>query len=161
MINIQENIFGNAKNDIVTGALDLLFVKRLGSGSARTVYELSGGTHVIKLEHADSYQFMRQNIIEHSIWNDFQYTVEGPKWLAECGSISGNGRALMQEKLEIFTDINDERLPKRVPRFLTDMKINNWGIDSNGNVKCVDYGLILLMQGNPWQLRKVNWGYPA
>ena len=70
---------------------------------------------------------------------------------------SQHGRALIQERLEIIKSPNDKRLPEKIPRFFTDTKVTNWGIDEKGNVKCCDYGSVLLLQNNPWQLKKANW----
>lgn len=158
MIDIQQSIFGNAQTDIVTGAMDALLTKRLGAGAARTVYAIGyEDAQVLKLEHADLGSPTFQNIIEFNIWCDFKFTKEGPRWLAECLRMSGNGRALIQERLEIITSVDDPRLPKKIPRFICDTKVTNWGVAADGQVKCCDYGMSLLMQGNPWQLRKAEW----
>lgn len=158
MIDIHDSIFGNANTDIVTGAMDALLTMRLGAGSARTVYAIGDDNeNVLKIEHCDLGSPTFQNVIEFSIWSDFMHSPNDAKWLAKCVRMSGNGRALIQERLDIITDPYDPRLPKRIPRFFTDTKVSNWGVAKDGTVKCCDYGVSLLMQGNPWQLRKANW----
>lgn len=152
---LHETLFGDSDRDVANGALSLLLNQQLGSGGSRVVYRINGQPErVIKLE---SNPHLCQNIIEYELYGQWAETKEAKRWLAECFDSSYNGRALIQERLSIITDPNDPRLPAKIPRFLTDLKISNWGVSKDGQVKCCDYGVALLMQGNPWQLVKANW----
>lgn len=141
--------------DIDVACKDMLIGKQIGSGTTREVFIYDPDPNrVIK---ACTGMTPDANIIEWNIWNDFAETDMGKDWLAECHSISHNGRLLVQERLDVITSAKDSRLPKKIPRFLTDTKVTNWGVDDKGRVKCFDYGLILIMQGNPWQMKKADW----
>jgi len=135
--------------------LQMFTTHKLGSGSTRSVYQLrENKNRVMKVcdeINADA------NVIEWNIWCDFCKTKEGKRWLAKCYYTTDNRRVMIQEKLTVITDKNDPRLPKKIPRFLTDTKVTNWGVDKKGRVKCLDYGLVLVAQKNPWKLKKAKW----
>lgn len=97
-----------------------------------------------------------QNFMEYEIWSQFQYTDEGKKWLAQCPAMSQDGRVLVQERLSPLS-LGDSRLPDKIPNFFTDTKVQNWGVDKEGNVKCLDYGSSKLLQNKPWKLVKADW----
>ena len=98
-----------------------------------------------------------QNVLEFDIWVSFSETEEGKKWLAPCYTLSDDGRVLTQERLAVINDIKDPRLPKKVPNFMTDLKVQNWGAGGKGNVKCCDYGSTLILQDDPWKMKEAKW----
>jgi len=134
--------------------VDVLVLDKVGTGGSRDVYLLNQDIEkVVKIERS----FSVQNTIEYELWCQFSETLEGKKWLARCYSRSDDGVSLVQERLEIIISTEDKRLPEKVPRFFTDLKVTNWGVDTKGNVKCCDYGSSILLQNNPWQLKKADW----
>lgn len=142
----------------IQSAYSLLVGERIGYGHYRTVHELRiCDDKVIKFARADNDSSNRCNFIEYDLWDQYQYSENTKRWLAQCFEVNRGGNALIQEKLEIIQSKHDHRLPKRIPRFLTDTKVQNWGVDKEGNVKCCDYGTSLLLVNNPWQLTKAEW----
>lgn len=131
-----------------------MLLQPIASGSQRKVFNMYYcDNKVIKV----SQNSRLQNSIEYDIWNSFCCTEEGKKWLAECFELSANHKVLIQERLSIINDVNDPRLPKQVPRCFTDLKVQNWGVAADGTVKCCDYGNTLLLQEQPWRLKKAEW----
>lgn len=149
------NINAKQKDTLLAALNSVCLGKTLGTGSYRTVHELydkfTGLVVKISTEHAHT-----SNVMERTIWLDHEKT-KHKKWLAGCFFLSDCGKALVQERLDIITSVNDPRLPKRIPRLFADTKVNNWGVDRNGVVKCVDYGNFNLLTNNPWQLKKSEW----
>jgi len=143
-------------NDIAIALGETLCGEHLGKGHSRVVYDLynSKTGKVVKISTDPAHI---ANTLEYSIWQDFKETKEAKKWLAACYFISSCGKILTQEKLKPITDINNPLLPTHIPRWITDRKIQNWGIDQDGNVKCCDYGVALLLQNGPWGLTKAEW----
>ncbi|MAK38206.1 MAG: hypothetical protein CMC15_18750 [Flavobacteriaceae bacterium] len=108
--------------------------KLLGSGMSRDVYQHPFcEDKIIKVEN-DSFNF--QNVAEWNLWKEWQYDDIMKKWLAPCFSISDSGTFLIMAKTE---PLNNSRVPKKVPSFLTDHKKANFGL-LNNRVVCHDYG---------------------
>lgn len=151
LLAVRNHEFSSAQVDAI---LDTFFGKKLGNGGSRSVFELYfDPTKVIKIEHGP----VVQNAIEYELWCQHSEVVEAKLWLAECHARSNTGQVLIQERLEIITSKNDKRLPAKIPSFLTDTKVTNWGVDAEGNVKCCDYGFVLMAQNRPWKLKKAKW----
>lgn len=139
----------SSKDSIINSLLDFL-----SSGGSRKVFVIRySQKEVLKVATSA----VIQNVMEWDIWQSFSETEEGKLWLAECYNMSDDGKVLVQERLTILNDINDPRLPKKVPNFFTDLKVQNWGVDSQGRVKCCDYGTSLILQDEPWKLKKAMW----
>jgi hypothetical protein len=109
--------------------------KRLGSGSSRVTFAHPfDKTKVIKMENrADTFQ----NVREWEFWNDMRHVKKVAEWLAPCHNISYNGTFLVMERT---TDII--KPPAKLPKFLTDHKLENFGM-LNGRVVCRDYGHVI------------------
>lgn len=115
---------------------DLMLGKFLGSGVGREVYVFRPDpTFVIKFETGNQ---SFQNIREWDLWNDLAEQPKLRKWLAPINSISPSGDILMQRRT---TPMRKNELPKRVPAFATDLKIQNWGL-LDGQPVMHDYGFI-------------------
>ena len=125
----------------------------IGKGAQRSVF----GMHYDDGKVVKVSTQITQNAIEFDIWASMQNYKRAAKWLAKCYSLSPNGKVLIQERLQPFSDVSDPRLPKKIPRCFTDLKVENWGVDRKGNVKCFDYGMTLLLQEKPWKLKKAKW----
>ena len=79
-----------------------------------------------------------------------QHTKEAKQWLAPCVSISPCGSVLIQRRT---LPVTKAQLPSKVPAWLTDFKLANWGM-LDGKVVCHDYSNNLLM--NPVTERKLR-----
>lgn len=98
------------------------------------------------------------NLMEYTIWHEFMVMAVGKKWLAPCYEVYDDGKILTQKRLEIFTSKNDKRLPKKIPKWMVDTKVSNWGIDpDDGKPKCCDYGNLHLLKDDPWKLVDAEW----
>lgn len=111
---------------------------KLGYGVGRQVYLCKiNSDYVVKIEDkARSFQ----NIAE---WDAWDWVSQGgapdmAKWLAPCLQISASGSILVQRRVE---PLRTSDLPAKVPAFLADLKLENFGM-LNGKVVCCDYGTI-------------------
>ena len=66
-------------------------------------------------------------------------------------ALSGYGRVLLQKRVE---PLQKGQLPERVPSFLSDLKLSNFGM-FEGRIVCCDYGL--LTWSPAMRMRKANW----
>ena len=128
-----EDLYG--KNN--TCVRENLCGKLIDSGSTRFVYEckLHNG-YVVKEEIS---QPCINNISEHIIWDCFKYAPWYAKWFSEVVFISSSGKYLVMKKLFVNTD---NKFPKRVPYFFTDLKKKNFGYDGK-LFKCCDYAFVI------------------
>lgn len=109
----------------------------LGRGMSRTTYRLAiDNTKVIKIENSVNHF---QNVLEWDLWSKFQYDSKVSQWLTPCRYISDSGTFLI---MDYAKDITAEELPKLIPQFITDRKIENFGM-LNGRVVVRDYGCII------------------
>lgn len=126
-------------------AFNLLCCDKLGEGMSRTVYlcELLPDC-VVKVETRHS---TFQNILEWRTWQTVEYT-ENAKWFAPCRWISPNGTILIQDRTY---PTDPTHLPRRMPAWFTDFKIQNYGFLSKPGrtgpqLVCHDYGTSLALQ---------------
>lgn len=128
--------------------LVMLCGKRLGYGISRNVFVYTPDpTKVIKIEYEEG---KYQNVIEHMIWDEIQHHKILHKWFAPVHHISESGRILIQSRTE---PVRVEDIPKKVPHFLTDHKLENFGM-LNGQLVCHDYGTTILTTGWTTRLKK-------
>ncbi len=112
--------------DFVCGAL-------LGSGSERMVFEFSlDEKFVIKIDKGGHFSNVSEWEVYHNVKDGHP---EYLKYLAPCRTISSCGRILLQEKT---LPITKDELPKQIPDFFADTKIQNWG-KIGDNIVCHDY----------------------
>ena len=115
--------------------------KRLGGGMSREVFlNRADNNTVIKVEN---YADHKQNVMEWLVWNQFQNVKGIGKWLCPCHSMSHSGTFLVMERAR---DLEPHEMPKRVPSFISDVKLENFGM-LNGKVVLRDYGTITLALG--------------
>lgn len=140
------------REEVAKSIIDAMLIHE-SSGLQRDVFSIRGDdSKVIKVCNKD----VAQNVIEYEVYASLSESKQR-KWMADCFYVSNSGITLIQEKLDIFTSLSDPRLPKKVPRCFTDLKIQNWGVNKDGHVKCCDYGIILLLQNKPWELKKAKF----
>jgi hypothetical protein len=131
-------------------AKGVLLGERLGIGSARKVYQcrIDPGL-VVKIEKGGR---SFQNVNEWEAWSFL-----GKKhchWLAPCLHISSCGAILIQKRAE---PIRKGDLPKRIPSFLRDIKLENFGM-IDGRLVCIDYGTLPHAIGDSSvKLTKASW----
>jgi hypothetical protein len=105
----------------------------IGYGIHRVVFEFKPDpTCVIKFENNPG-RFA--NVREWEMWRDLQMTPM-KKWLAPCISISENGIWMVQKRTKPIPE--KYKLPGKVPRWMTDIKAQNFGL-YKGQLVCHDY----------------------
>lgn len=111
--------------------------EKLGAGIHRDVYVYTPDpTLVVKVETGTA-NFA--NAKEWEVWNDLKWRPDVRKWLAPCVAISQSGAFLLQKRT---TPITESHMPKRIPKFFTDEKVDNWGRLDN-KIVCHDYALTI------------------
>lgn len=139
-----------SSNDFVR----LFLGKKLGYGEHRDVYAHDlDPRYVLKIERQAC---LFANVSEWDIWNNLRHG-DFKEWLAPCIAISPNGIVLVQARTEPvkLEDIRTE-VPK-VPAFLTDLKVQNWG-RLDGRIVCHDYGNHRFYGiGATKRMRKADW----
>lgn len=119
----------------VDGVCNLMFGKLIGEGVHRVVYEFAmDKRYVVKVEKEFD---TLSNIREFLFWDAIQFT-EQAKWLCPIKEMSANGRILIMRKMEPITEKNKHKIPKDVPKWLSDMKHSNYGFIGKQFV-CCDY----------------------
>ena len=125
----------------------------IGYGITRVVYDyVPDPTCVIKIEAADG---LFQNVHEWDLYK--QYKNAGSchaRWLAPCVKISSNGIILIQKKATPVP--YTMKLPKKIPRFLSDLKRENFGIYQKRLV-CMDYGRHDAVHASSGIMKKAEW----
>lgn len=130
-------------------AFRLLCGRKIGSGVYRTVYECSiDPTLVVKVEDRQAGSFA--NVAEYEFWNRNEGGPAGV-WLAPCVDLSPNGVILLQKRVE---PLRKADLPKKIPTFLTDTHIGNFGM-FEGRIVCCDYARVAF--DPDMRLKKAYW----
>jgi len=112
---------------------DLFVGAHIGQGTSRSVYEYRlNPKWIIKIDRSG--QFC--NVSEWDIWHNYKHIPEYAKFLAPCIHLSSCGRVMIQERTKPVKNIKD--LPKEIPNFFSDFKIQNWGMIGKRFV-CHDY----------------------
>ena len=132
-------------------SFNMLCGKMIGSGIDRDVFACKiRDDLVVKVEKADYRNF--SNVTEMAFWCEHRHIKAIGRWLAPCEFLSPDGRVMLQRKASPVASMSD--LPKNVPSFLADLKIDNFGI-IGGKIVCVDYAIYI---ANPSvKLKKADW----
>lgn len=132
-------------------AFNLLCGEKIGRGAHREVFECRIRRDlVVKVENQEMRYFA--NVLEDKFWADHQFYRKVADWLAPCEYLSPDGRILLQRRA---TPIHDRsQMPEKMPAFLTDLRIENFGL-LDGRVVCIDYALTI---PNPsTRLKPAGW----
>lgn len=138
---------------IASELITTLCGKHLGSGNFRAVFDYNlDDKYVIKIEWPGTFC----NVVEHHLWDEIQ-ELGGDlawvkNWFAPVKWISPNGRILVMKK----TTQKDKKSPEKVPKFLWDVKSDNFGWIGK-NFVCHDYGQFYNMIHYPKGMQKINW----
>jgi hypothetical protein len=122
-------------------------------GSSRDVYQCKmHHDFVVKVQYNGKFD----NVLEHEIWGAIQYADWWAEWFAECVFISKTGKILIQQKIILKPSKKD--YPKKIPRFFTDIKIDNYGFVGD-QLKCCDYAHVLGMLTGCMdkKMRRATW----
>lgn len=139
-------------NPAFEDAYNLLCGERLGSGIHRTVFECRLLPDcVVKVELEENWRYFA-NVHEMRFWNHYQNVKEVRKWLAPCEYLSPDGRILIQKRVR---SVSKNELPVKLPRFLTDLKAENFGFMPDGRLVCCDYAMTITSAST--KLRKADW----
>lgn len=131
-------------------AFNLLCGAKIGEGIHRKVFVCNlDPSLVVKVEDDEHRAF--SNIREYHNWDECQYYKPVADWLAPCTRLSPDGRLLLQKRA---TPMRPEDMPKEVPKFLTDIKWENFGW-LNGRVVCTDYPQ--LITNIPKGVKAADW----
>ncbi|HEV7282313.1 MAG TPA: hypothetical protein VGN57_19075 [Pirellulaceae bacterium] len=125
----------------------------LGFGIHRIVFAYRPDpTCVIKYQNQPGFF---DNVREWDLWNSVKHEPYVHRWLAPCVSISENGIWLVQKRTKPLPD--HYKLPDRVPRFMTDLKRQNFGIFEKclvahdyANNLCVNHALSKATKKADW-----------
>ncbi len=113
----------------------------VGEGNSRSVYEYAlDKSYVVKIQRSETGSDVRSFENVHEFDAYFNLSHHHPKlasFLAPTTRISSCGRLLLMRRT---TPIGPkQKMPKAIPAFLTDTKIQNWGKLPNGKIVCHDY----------------------
>lgn len=134
-------------------AFNLLCHEKIGSGIHRDTFQCRIDPKlVVKVETDLPWRYFA-NVLEMKFWSDHQHCEQIAKWLAPCRYLSPDGVILLQERCEPLRA--SDRLPDKLPSFLTDIKRDNFGL-LNGRVVCFDYALNI--PSPSMRLKRADWG---
>ncbi len=107
----------------------------LGAGAFRIVFQHEHRKDLVLKFEPRAHSF--HNIAEWDFWHDNKNRKSVARWLAPCAFISPCGAILAMKKTS-KPQLKD--YPKKLPRFLTDLKRKNFGL-YKGKLVAHDYGL--------------------
>jgi len=133
-VSVHTEFIDLFKNDwfLLSDFADMFVGSSIGMGCSRSVFDFNLNPNwVVKIDRSGYFD----NVTEWDIWNNFKDNPLYSKFLAPCHRISSCGRILIQQKTYPITK---EQLPGEIPDFITDIKIQNWGMIGDRAV-CHDY----------------------
>lgn len=132
-------------------AFNMLCGRLLGEGVDRYVYECKMYPQfVVKVETGDSRYFA--NVLEMKFWSEHKDNKAVSQWLAPCHTLSPDGRILLQRRVHVCQP--GDKLPDKLPHFLTDRKLGNYGWLGKRLV-CIDYSRAYF--DFSMRMTKANW----
>lgn len=132
-------------------SFNLLCGKLLGEGMHRKVFECKIRKDLVVKVEVDAMRSFA-NVFEQQFWDSYSEVKEIKKWLAPCEFLSPDARVLLQAKCDKIP--SNFKMPSEIPEFLTDLKLDNFGI-LDGRLVCVDYAITI---SNPsTKLKEASW----
>lgn len=138
-------------NEVFEEAFDLLCGPLIGEGIHRQVFTCRLREDLVVKVEDDDYRYFA-NVLEQKFWDDHQYDKRISKWLAPCEYLSPDGRILLQKRATPCQE--GEKMPEKVPAFLSDLKAENFG-RINGKLVCIDYAMTIPTPS--LRLKKAHW----
>jgi hypothetical protein len=127
----------------------LMLGEHLGSGISRHVFVLKHEPKLVaKIEPDDTQYFC--NVIEWDVWKSVKDHPEVAKWFAPCEDISMCGSVLLQARTKPI-----KKMPDKVPSFLSDCHLGNFGI-YKGRPVVHDYGFHRMLERGFKRYRMVS-----
>tara|TARA_B110000503_G_scaffold108036_1_gene161522 strand:- start:213 stop:668 length:456 start_codon:yes stop_codon:yes gene_type:complete len=137
--------------ELLISCLDLLCGDFIGSGIARDVYVYAmNSNYVVKIDNSDD---SGHNFNEYNVWTNVVNQPKYAKWFAPILWSSSDHRIIVQKKTKPIT-----QLPKELPSFFTDLKLDNFGKIGSQFV-CHDYAFtsdLLISKGFNSRMKKVK-----
>jgi len=129
--------------------LECFVGKQIAAGTTRHVFESRyDKSLVIKIQK----HYETQNAVEVATWDRWKDYPKVAKWLAPVVARSSSMRVIVQQRT-----IPMLRAPKLIPDFLTDRKVQNYGLLGK-QVVCHDYGLgLYVADGCNFKMVPANW----
>lgn len=116
--------------------LSLICGEIIGEGISRTVYECKlNPAWVVKHEFNMA---LHQNVLEYTVWERVR-ELDVSSWFAPVLHLSDHGCWMIQARTKPVTLQELKRAYPRVPGFLTDFKVSNWG-RLGTRLVCHDFG---------------------
>lgn len=107
---------------IFEDSFNLLCGRLLGEGAFRKVYQCKLVPDLVVKVEKEPHDRTFANVFEYNFWSEYQDVKGVGEYLAPCEGMSPNGLLLLQRKCK---PVNTDKLPKRLPEFLTDLKPEN------------------------------------
>lgn len=114
--------------------------EKIGQGASREVYSMKFDYETVLKVCDGGPNHFRQNIMEWETWTyvrNEDYNIK--KWFAPCIAISPCGRLLLQRRT---ASLDPNKIPKELPSFLDDFKLDNFGM-LDDRVVARDYGSLM------------------
>jgi len=152
---MKPELLDSLSRAVLSDMAGLLCDQPLGEGIGRRTFVFGlDYTKVIKIEDsAGSFQ----NVMEWETWQSLEGTPYD-KWLAPCRHISPCGTILIMDRTR---PPGRGELPKKLPEWLSDHKLENYGFIKSRFV-CHDYGTNLLLNHGaykPMSRRNIDWSW--
>lgn len=145
------DVWDHFGNNISRDLLDMCIGRKLGTGMSRDVYEFGPDPSVVIKFETNTGSF--QNIVEWEAWHSIKKT-KIAKWFCPILRISDNGKVMLMKKTE---PMGWNERPAKMPKFFTDLKIQNFGW-LDGQLVAHDYGInFLIEKGTGGRLVKADW----
>lgn len=151
-VMLDESEISFDSKHIAAELADVVSGRRLGGGAYRLVFACAIDKSLVFKVQKDKYRF--DNVCEWEAWWQYRHMPSIAKWLAPCIAISPCGTVLLQARTTPL-----QNAPEKLPAFLCDTKMANYGTIGKGKNKrvvCHDYGFLLpgpLKTG----MKKVKW----
>lgn len=120
---------------------EALMGQKVNSGTMRNIYEVNGYPNLIIKEDTTSSNGANETeavLYFTAVAKNYQKVLE---CVAEVKSISQSGKYLIMERL-ISNIPNNLMAGAKIPREVSDNKLENFGVDVLNKVKCLDYALL-------------------
>lgn len=141
--------FDKTTTPAMKSLLECFVGKVIGEGSERTVFASRYDPNVV-IKVGKGYS--TQNAVEASTWDRFKDYPKISKWIAPVLQRSADCRVIVQRRTSTLV-----KPPAKIPDFLGDLKVQNFGL-LDGQVVAHDYGLgIYLDPGSTFTLIKPEW----
>ena len=139
----------NQNHQLFEDMFNMVCGDKLGSGAYRDVYAHKFDKDlVIKVEQDRAHRSFA-NVLEHYFWNEAPESTR--EWLAPAISLSPDGLVSFQKRTCALP--YDFQFPDKLPRFLRDIKPENFGL-YKGRLVCHDYQMLNIKFDN--QLKKYD-----